>query len=103
MDFKAVLKTENNERVLKALEENFDSTPPPRQAINKIRDRFNDTDSVGKATKSGRFRTLTTEENEIRVILTFVNSSIKSTRHTKRLMVFWRIFQTVRLQLRNHR
>ena len=48
--------------------------------ICRIRDKFDATGSVANAPKSGRPRKSVTEENEMRVAMTFVNSPKKSTR-----------------------
>ena len=73
-------KTENADRVRTAWVEAFNTPPPTRLTIYRIRDKFDATGSVGNVPKSGRPRTSTTEENEMRVAMTFVNSPKKSTR-----------------------
>jgi len=73
-------KTENAERVSTAWVEVFNTPPPTRLAIYRIRDKFDATGSVANASKSGRPRTSMSEENEMRVVMTFVNSPKKSTR-----------------------
>ena len=72
-------KTENAERVSTAQVEAFNTPPPTRLAIYHIRDKFDAKVSVAKASKSGCPRTSMTEENEMRVAMTFVNSPKKST------------------------
>ena len=69
-------KTENAERVRTA----FNTPPPTRLTIYRIRDKFDATGSVANVPKSGRPTMSMTEENEIRVAMTFVNSPKKSTR-----------------------
>ena len=73
-------KTENAERVRTAWVEAFNTPPPTRLTIYRIRDKFYATGSVANAPKSGRSRTSMTEENEMRVVMPFVNSPKKSTR-----------------------
>ena len=73
-------KTENGERVRTAWVEAFNTPPPTRLTIYRIRDKFDATGSVANAPKSGHPRTSMTEENEMRVAMTFVNSPKKSTR-----------------------
>jgi hypothetical protein len=74
-------KTENAERVRTAGVEAFNTPPPTRLTIDRIRDKFDATGSVANAPKSGRPRTSMTEEDEMRV-MTFVNSPKKSTLYT---------------------
>ena len=73
-------KTENAERVSTAWVEAFNTPPPTCLAIYRIRDKFDATGSVANALKSGCPRTSVTEENEMRVAMTFVNSPKKSTK-----------------------
>ena len=72
-------KTENAERVRTAWVEAFNTPPPTRLAIYRIRGKFDATGSVANASKSGRPRTSMTEENEMRVAMTFVNDPKNST------------------------
>jgi hypothetical protein len=67
-------KTENAEQVRTACIEAFNSLPPTRLTIYRIRDEFDAMGSVANAPKSGRPRTSMTEENELRVAMTFVYS-----------------------------
>ena len=67
-------KTENAERVRTAWVVAFNSPPPTRVTIYRIRDKFDATGSVANAPKSGRPRASMTEENEMRVAMTCVNS-----------------------------
>jgi len=78
--FKQYWKTENSERVGTAWVEASNTSPPTRPKIYRIRDKFDATGSVANAPKSGRPRTSMTEENEMRVAMTFVNSPKNSTR-----------------------
>ena len=73
-------KIENAEWVRTAWVEAFNTPPPTRLTIYRIRDKFDATGSVANAPKSGRPRTSMTEENEMRVAMTFVNRPKKSTR-----------------------
>jgi hypothetical protein len=73
-------KTENAERVRTAWVEAFNTPPPTRLTIYRIRDKFDAMGSVANAPKSGRPRTSMTEENEMRVSMTFVNNPKKSKR-----------------------
>jgi len=73
-------KTENAERVSTAWVEAFNTSPPTGLTIDRIRDKFDATGSVTNAPKSGRPRTSMREENEMRVVMTFVNSPENSTR-----------------------
>jgi hypothetical protein len=73
-------KTENAERVRTAWVEAVNTPPPTRLTIYRIGDKFGATGSVANAPKSGHPRTSMTEENEMRVAMTFVNSPKKSTR-----------------------
>jgi len=67
-------KTENAERVRTAWVEAFNTPPPTRLKIYRIRDKFDATGSLANAQKSGRPRTSVTEENEMRFAMTFVDS-----------------------------
>ena len=73
-------KTENAEWVRTAWVEAFNTPPPTRLTIYRIRDKFDATGSVAYTPKSGRPRTSIIEENEMRVAITFVNSPKMSTR-----------------------
>lgn len=73
-------KCKNAEQVRTLWQEAFNTPPPSRQAIYRIRNKFESSGSVINLPKSGRPKTSMTEENEIRVALTFVNSPRKSTR-----------------------
>ena len=73
-------KTENAHLVREAWRNMFNTPPPSRQAIYNLRDKFEATGSVRNAPKSGRNKTSTTEDNEMLVALTFINSPKKSTR-----------------------
>ena len=53
-----------------------------RLTNNRVRDKFDVTGSVANAPKAGRSRTSRTEENEMRVAMTFVNSPKKSLHYT---------------------
>jgi hypothetical protein len=70
-------KTENAERVRTAWVEAFNTPPPTRLTIYRIRDKSEATGSVANAPKSGRPRTSMTEETEMRVAMTFVNSPVQ--------------------------
>jgi len=74
-------KTENAERVCTAWVEAFNTPPPTRLTIYRIRDKFDATGAVANAAKSGHPGMSMTEENEMRVPMTFVNSPKKSTWH----------------------
>ena len=63
-----------------AWQETFDTSPPSRQTIYRLRNKFDETGSVSNAPKSARPKTSETEENEMLVAMTFVNSPRKSTR-----------------------
>ena len=67
-------KTENAEGVGTAWVEAFNTPPQTRLTIYCIREKFDATGSVANAPKSGRPKTSMTEENEMRVAITFVNS-----------------------------
>ena len=73
-------KTENAERVRTAWVEAFNTPPPTRLTIYRIRDKFDATGSVADAPKYGRPRKSMTEKNEMRVAMTFVNSPKEVTR-----------------------
>jgi hypothetical protein len=73
-------KTENAERVRRAWIETFNTPPPTRLTIYRIRGKFDATGSVANAPKSRRPRTSDTKENEARVAMTFVKQFKKSTR-----------------------
>ena len=70
-------KTENAKRVRTAWVEAFNTPPPTCLTTYHIRDKFDSMGSVANAPKSGRPRT---EENEMRVTMTFINIPQKSTR-----------------------
>jgi len=73
-------KNENAERVRTAWVDAFNTPSPTRLTIYRVRDKFDETGSVANAPKYGRPRTSMTEENEMSVVVTFVNSPKKSTR-----------------------
>ena len=73
-------KTENARQVRDAWQAHFQTPPPSRQAIYKLRDKFERDGYVGNKKQSGRKKTSSTEDNEITVAQTFVNSPTKSTR-----------------------
>jgi len=73
-------KSENAETVRKEWRDTFQTDPPSRQSIYRIRDKFEETGSVKNAPKSGRPRTVTTTENENLVASAFQRSPQKSTR-----------------------
>jgi hypothetical protein len=73
-------KLENAEHVRTAWQKAFQTPPPSRKTIYHIRDKFETLGSVCNAPKSGRPKTSMTEENEMLVAMTFVNSPKKSTR-----------------------
>ena len=64
-------KTENAEQVRTAWVEAFNTPPPTCLTIYRIRDKFDATGSVVNAPKSGRPRMSMTEENEMRVSMTY--------------------------------
>ena len=64
-------KTETAERVHTAWVEAFNTPPPTRLIIYRIRDKFDATGAVANAAKSGRPRTSVTEENEMRDPMTY--------------------------------
>ena len=72
-------KHENAETVHTAWQEAFHTLPPSRLTIYCLRSKFDITDSVSNAPKSGRPKTCTTEENKTLVAMTFTNSPKKST------------------------
>ena len=71
-------KTENVEKIRQKWAENFDTPPPSRQTIYRIRDKFDETGSICNAPKSGRPVSVTTQENEMLVSQAFTNSPQKS-------------------------
>ena len=83
-------KKENTQKLLEAwkcwrcqtpLDANFSHRPANNSAtIYSIRDKFDTDGTVANKKKSGRNKTSSTEENEMLVALTFVNSPKKSTR-----------------------
>uniref|UniRef100_A0A0L8H9A4 DUF4817 domain-containing protein n=1 Tax=Octopus bimaculoides TaxID=37653 RepID=A0A0L8H9A4_OCTBM len=73
-------KSENAEQVYTTWPEAF-HTPPSRQIIYRIRNKFDTRSSVSNVSKSGHPKTCVTERNEILVAMTFVNSPKKSTQH----------------------
>jgi len=56
-------KTENAEKVRQKWAEGFDTPPPSRQTIYRIRNKFYETGSVCNAPRSGRPVSVTTQEN----------------------------------------
>jgi hypothetical protein len=84
---KTYWKYENAETVRRIWENEFNLSAPSRQTIYRIRDKFETTSSVANAPKSGRPRTTLTQENEMNVALTFVNSPKKSTRQASRGLI----------------
>ena len=77
-------KYEITETVRKVCENEFNVPAPSRLTIYRIGDKFG-TSSVVNAPKSGRPRTTLTQENEMKIALTFVNSPKKSTRPSREL------------------
>ena len=65
-------------------ENEFHVPAPSRLTIYRMRDKFETTCSVANAPKSGRPRTTLTQENEMKVALTFVNSPKKSMQRASR-------------------
>ena len=66
---KQYCKTENAERVRTAWVEVFNTPPPTRLTVYRIRDKLRATGSVANAPKSRRPRKSMTEENEMRVAM----------------------------------
>jgi len=66
-------KTENAEKVRQKWAEEFD-TPPSRQTIYRICDKFDETGSICNAPKSDRPVSVTTQENEMLVSQAFTKS-----------------------------
>ena len=77
---KSYWKHENAGDVRRHWMQTFHTDPPTRVSIYRIRDKFDTDGTVANKKKSGRNKTSTTEENEMQVALTFVNSPKKSTR-----------------------
>ena len=73
-------KYENAETVRTAWQEAFHTPSPSHLTIYRLRNKFDVTDSVSNAPKSGRPKTSTTEENKTLVAMTFIDSPKKSTR-----------------------
>jgi hypothetical protein len=71
-------KTENAEKVRQKWAKEFDTPPTIRQAIYRIRDKFDETGSICNAPKSGRPVCVTTQENEMLVSQAFTKSPQKS-------------------------
>ena len=65
---KTYWKCENTEKVRQKWTETFNTTPPSRQTIYKIRNKFEETGSVKNAVKSGHPRTVTNVANEMQVL-----------------------------------
>ena len=73
-------KHENAGEVRREWTQTFHTQPPTRLTIYRIRDKFNAEGSIVNKKKSGRPKTASSEDNEMQVALTFVNSPKKSTR-----------------------
>ena len=71
---KQYCKLENADHVCTAWKEAFHTSPLSRNAIYRIRNKFETLGSVCNAPKSGRSKTSVTEENKMLVAMTFVNS-----------------------------
>ena len=81
---KTYWKYENTETVRRMWQNEFHVPAPSHQTIYHMRDKFETTGSVANAPKSGRPCTTLTQENEMKVALTFINSPKKSTRWASR-------------------
>ena len=75
-------KTENTENFRQKWAEEFDTPPPSRQTIYRIRDKFYETGSICNAPKSGRLLSVTTQENEMLVSQAFTKIPQKSKQRT---------------------
>ena len=73
-------QSQNYEDVRRVWFATFNTPAPSRRTIKSIKDKFERTGSVATAEKSGRKKTVNTEENQMTVALAFVNSPKKSTR-----------------------
>ena len=73
-------KSQNAETVRTNWVGTFGTQAPKRQTIYRIRDKFNATGSILNAPKTGRPKTVCTEDNKQLVAETFVQSPKKSTR-----------------------
>lgn len=71
-------KTENCERVREKWIEEFHTLPPSRLSIYRLMDKFDLTGSICNAPKTGRPKTVTTEDNEMLVAQSYVQSPKKS-------------------------
>ena len=71
-------KTENAKKVQQKWAKEFDTPPPSRQTIYRIRDKFDETESICNAPKRGRPVSVTTQENEMLVSQAFAKSPQKS-------------------------
>ena len=75
---KQYCKTENVEKFRQKLAEVFDTPPPSRQTICRIRDKFYETGSICNDPKCGRPVSVTTQENEVLLSQAFAESLQKS-------------------------
>ena len=73
-------KNENAADVIRCWEETFETPPPTRLTIYRIRDKFNDTGSVLDAPRSGRPATTCTDENKDLVAASVIEYPCTSTR-----------------------
>ena len=76
---KTYWKYENTETMRRMWENEFHVPAPSRLTIYRIRDKVETTSSVANAPKSGWSRKTLTQENEMKVVLTFIDSPKKST------------------------
>ena len=72
-------KTENAQNVIRDWNHYFNTDPPTRLAIYKLRDKFDDTGSVADAPRSGR-PSVCTEQNLTTVAEAYARSPKKSLR-----------------------
>ena len=75
-------KTENAQDVIRDWNHYFNTDPPTRLAIYKLRDKFDDTGSVADASRSGR-PSVCTEQNLATVAEAYGRSPKKSLRRAR--------------------
>jgi len=72
--------TQNAEKVRQKRAEEFDTPPPSRQRIYRIRDKPDEAGSIRNASRSGPQINVITQENEMLVSQAFTNSSPKKSK-----------------------
>jgi len=82
-------KTENAETFRQKWAEEFDTPPPSRQTIYRIRDKFHETGYICNTPKSVRPVSVTTQENEMSVSQAITKKPPPPKNRNKELLWIW--------------